>query len=218
MNRMSRIASVTLAAGVVSGSWFPVASQSAGAARASGKPAAPQVCSLLSAAEIDRLVVRGQDTHGAPVERDSTSLGIADSACEFGGFGQIVLFSGAGSEQRFEAFLKRFKAEQEKRTPVSGVGDRSYIMFPKPRNEYQDRAAYLVTRTGPYTLGISLNARTSPLDGPMGPVLKASCTGYKLSRKEQASCVKVMAEKSETAESLQPAVVELAKVVVARLR
>lgn len=218
MNRVSRIASLSLAAGVVSGGWIPVASQSAGTARASGTPVAPQVCSLLSAAEIDRLVVRGQDTHGAPVETDSTSLGIADSACEFGGFGQIVLFAGAKSEARFEAFLKRFNADQEKRTPVSGVGDRSYIMFPKPRDEYQDRAAYLVTRTGPYTLGISLNARKSPLDGPMGAALKASCRGDKLSKKEQASCAKVMAEKSETAESLQPAVVELGKVVVARLQ
>jgi hypothetical protein len=120
------------------------------------------------------------------------------------------------SQSDFEASLRRYQRDKETRHPVTGVGDRAYIMFPAPRNEYEDKVALLVTSVGQHTLGISLATRK----GAANSLSAEICRGYQseLSKKEKEECENISADKGETAESLQPAVVEIAKVAVAKLR
>ena len=67
---------------------------------------------------------------------------------------------------------------------MSGIGDRAYIMYPAPQNQYQRPTAFLVTRVGPHTLGVVVSA----------------------------------VSKEASAQSVQPAAVEVAKAPIAQLR
>ena len=85
--------------------------------------------------------------------------GGSGSVCGFnGGAQQLILFSGPSSEADFEALLKVYRHDKEVRHPVSGVGDRAYIMYPALQNQYQRPTAFLVTRAGPHTLGVVVSA------------------------------------------------------------
>lgn len=49
-------------------------------------------------------------------------------------------------------------------------------------------------------------------------VMAQYCRSGEVSKRDQKECEEVLADKGETAESLQPAVVEVAKAAVAKLR
>lgn len=206
MGAMTRSARLALAA--VAAWWTPVVAQ---ATRAPGAPAGnggmPHACSLLTSVEVEKLINRGRPAYGEP---EALSLG-GGSGCEYPVGAQVLIFSGPKSQSDFESFLRTFKKDKETRHPVPGVGDRAYIMFPTPRDENEDRLAYLVTTVGRHTVAVSMAAKKGQADGPM----MEYCRRGELSKKE---CAQIEADKSETAESLQPAVVEVAKVVIAKLR
>lgn len=204
----TRTLPIILAAAAMMALWSPLSAQTAGPASAA-KQTTRDACSFLTEGEVDRLINRGQRAYGTA---ESVPLrGGAGSVCEYPIGAQVVLFSGPRSQEEFEAFLKTYNRDRERRHPVSGIGDRAYIMFPTPRHKNEDRLAYLVTNVGPHTLGVSMAARDGMGDSPM----MEYCRRGQLSREE---CAKLEADKSETAESLQPAVKEVAKAVVAKLR
>jgi hypothetical protein len=167
-------------------------------------------CSILTTAEADKHVARGQPTYNQAPDVVQVAGG---SLCEYPFGGQIGVWKSAESLERF---LKAWKADQAKRHPVSGVGDRAWIMFPVPENEYKDRPAYLVAHVGAKVVTVALMARKGQATGVMGQV----CSGdqSQLKPKEKESCKAILADKGETQESLQPAVIELAKLVVANVR
>lgn len=205
MNAMTRRVPLALAA--LAAAWSSAAAQSSGgAAAATGVHA----CSLLTDAEVERLINRGRRAFGEP--EVVSLLGGAGTACEYPVGAQVVLFSGPTSQRDLETLLQRFKKDKEIRHPVTGVGDRAYIIFPTPRDKYEDRVAYLVTFVGRHTVAVSMAAEDSPADGPM----MEYCRRGQLSREECAELE--AAGKGQTAESLQPAVVEVARAVVAKLR
>lgn len=172
-------------------------------------------CALLTSAEAVKHIARGQPTYGQTPDA-ITVLGGAGSLCEYPFGGQIGLWRAPKAQESLELFLKRFKQDKERRHPVSGVGDRAWIMFPVPEDEYKDRVAYLVADVGQQIVTVALFARKGAADGPMGAVCRGDQSRLKADEKED--CKKILASKSETQESLQPAVVELAKVVVAKVR
>src|SRR3954453_12392167 len=134
-----------------------------------------QACSLLMKSEAEKIT-------GRPLYRDPEAMGLTGgSVCDYG-TAQVILFSGEGSGERLEALLKSFGHDRDERHPVSGVGEGAYVIYPEPRNQYQDTVAFLVTKVGPHTVAVSLAA-----------------------------------EEGKPAESVQPAVVALAKAVVAKL-
>lgn len=183
---------------------------------AGGSPLAAQSnpCGLLTTAEATRHIARGQPTYNeAPT---ATQLGGgAGAVCDYPFGGQVGVWRAPNAEQNFERFLKSWKV-QAKRHPVAGVGDRAWIMFPVPENQYKDRVAFLVAHVGQQLVTVHLVARDGAADGPMGQVCRGDQSRLKPDEKED--CKKVLADKSETQESLQPAVVELAKLVVAKVR
>lgn len=121
-------------------------------AQGAGKPAGIQVCSLLTDAEVEQLVARG----GFASEKNETPLA-GGSSCTYGiGRGQIMVFSGPKAEANFNDLLVSFHKDKETRHPVTGVGDGAYVIYPKPRDEYEVRVGLLATKVRQYMLGISL--------------------------------------------------------------
>ena len=136
--------------------WSSASAQSGAGAPRSGQ-ASPGACSLLTEEQVKTLIYRGQRPD-APAEEIPRKGG---TACAFnGGQHQLILFSGPSSEADFESTLKAYKHDKEARHPVSGVGDKAYIMYPPPQNQYQRPTAFLVTRVGPHTLGVVIAAQS----------------------------------------------------------
>jgi hypothetical protein len=185
--------------------YFAVLVLAAPSASAQGNP-----CSLLTSAEAVTHIARGQKTYGQTPDAVAVAGG---ALCEYPFGGQVGLWS---SMDALERFLKVWKADKAARHAVSGVGDRAWIIFPVPEDEYKDRTAYLAAQVGARVLTVALHARKGAADGPMGQV----CRGdqKRLKPDERADCLKILADKSETQESLQPAAVELARLLVPRVR
>lgn len=175
--------------------------------------ATPSACSLLTESEVSRLITRGQPTYSEP--EATTLAGGAGSVCQYE-HGQTGLWTGPGSEARFEQFLASWKQDKQPRQAVSGVGDKAYVIYPKPRNSYSDVGPFVVATVGANIVTASLFARKGQAAGLMGEVCRGDQA--QLNDKEKKECAKVLADSGETPESLQPAAVELAKVLVANLR
>ena len=172
-------------------------------------------CALLTSAEATRHIARGRPTYNQTPDAVMV-VGGAGALCDYPFGGQIGLWRAPKAEQSLEQFLKIWKTDQEKRHPVAGVGDKAWIMFPVPADRHKDRAAYLVAHVGQQIVTVALFAHDGNADGPMGEICRGEQSRLKPDEKED--CKKVLADKSETQESLQPAVVELAKLVVEKLR
>jgi hypothetical protein len=109
--------------------------------------------SLLTNADVERIT--GSRLYGDP---EPTALA-GDSACTYGGAAaQVILFSGEGSGERIDAFVRGFGQGDEPRHPASGAGDGAYVMHPKPQNAYRDTIGLLVVPLAGHPLGITLAA------------------------------------------------------------
>lgn len=196
------------------GSWLALAVAAAiGLGTAPAAQAATNVCGLLTDAEVARLITRGQPSYSAP--EATTVSGGNGSICQYE-HGQTGLWMGPGSGPRFEQFLASWKQDKEPRQPVSGVGDMAYVIYPATRSNYSDEGPFLVATVGPHIITAALFARKGQASGLMGEVCRGDQS--RLNEKEKKECTKVLADLGEKPESLQPAVVELGKVLVARFR
>ena len=170
-------------------------------------------CALLTSAEAIKHIARGKPTYDETPDAVQLSGG---AVCDYGFGGQIGVWNAPNASENFERFLKSYRADKVPREPVSGVGDRAWIMYPPPENEYKDRPAYLVSYVGQKVVTVALFAHKGAADGPMGQVCRGDQS--RLKPDEREDCKKILANKSETQESLRPAVIELAKLVVAKVQ
>jgi hypothetical protein len=143
---------------------FAVASASrASAQAASAKKAgvaeakSSKACTLLTEAEQAKYIARGQKIYDGPTA--FTVGGGAGSGCSWDGDrGQIIIYSGPNAEQGLEGLIAAFKQQDVPRQAVSGVGDKAWVIYPKPANQYQARAGFMGVKTGDQMLAISLEA------------------------------------------------------------
>lgn len=170
-------------------------------------------CALLTNAEALTHIARGKPTYDQTPEVTAVGGG---SLCQYPVGGQLGVWRAPNAEANFERFLQAWKVDKATRHPVAGVGDRAWIMFPVPENEYQDRAAYLVAHVGQQIVTVALFAHDGQADGMMGRVCRGDQS--RMTAREREDCKKILADTSESQESLQPAVIELAKLVVERVR
>jgi hypothetical protein len=170
-------------------------------------------CALLTTAEAVKHIARGRPTYDQAPDATVVSGG---ALCQYPFGGQIGVWRGPGAEANLEQFLRSWKADKERRHPVSGVGDRAWIMFPVPASRYKDRGAYLVTYVGQQIVTVALFAHKGNAESSLGEICRND--PGRLKPKEREDCKRILADKSETPESLQPAVVELAKLLVAKVR
>lgn len=167
-------------------------------------------CSLLSDAEATKHIARGQPTYG---ETPTVTQVAGGQLCEYGYGGQVGVWT---TRADLDRFLKAWKADKTPRQAVSGVGDAAWIMFPVPEDKYKDRAAYLAAQVGQRVVTVALFARQGRSEGIMGEVCRGN--QKQLKPDERKECPAILADKGETQQSLQPAVEELAKLLVPRVR
>jgi hypothetical protein len=172
-------------------------------------------CALLTSAEAVKHIARGRPTYNQTPDAVRV-VGGAGALCEYPFGGQVGIWRAPNAQENLEHFLKVWKADKATRHPVSGVGDRAWIMFPVPENQYKDRVAYLVAHVGQQIVTVALFAREGSADGPMGQVCRGDQS--RLTPDEKEDCKNILADISETQESLQPAVIELAKLLVGNVR
>jgi hypothetical protein len=151
MRKMLPAALLTLAAAAVPSS--AGAQPRAAAPGGDAGAGAVEACSLLTKAEVERAAGRRFYDDPEPMRLAGGSV------CAYGtGKAQIILFSGERSGERLDALIKNYGHENAQRHPVPGVGDGAYVIYPRPRNQYEDRVAFIVVRAGRHALGISLAA------------------------------------------------------------
>ena len=109
-----------------------------------------KACALVSRADV-------QKAAGREVYQEPESDGDAGWLCNIG-IGEVKLYSGPKSWEQWESTLKAFKKENEPKTTIQGLGERAYILYPKPDNEYQGNIAILVAKSGNHTIALSLEA------------------------------------------------------------
>jgi hypothetical protein len=138
-------------------------------AQAPAKQAGIQVCSLLTAAEEKQLIARGNhDT-----DKEETQLA-GGSSCTYGAArGQIIVYSGPKADANMNNLLKAFHQDTTPKQPISGVVSGAYVIYPKPRDEYESRTGLLVAKVRQYVLGISLEPDDGKPSNSVEPALIA---------------------------------------------
>lgn len=116
-----------------------------------------KACTLLTGDEQKKYIGRGQKIYSGP---DAFTLGGgAGSGCSWDGDrGQIIIYSGPKAEQGVDGLLAAFSQDKVAKQPVAGVGDKAWVIYPKPRNQYQARVGFLGVKAGDQMLAISLEA------------------------------------------------------------
>lgn len=177
-----------------------------------GSPAIAQSnpCALLTTAEATKHITRGHEADGETPDAHRISGGVV---CVYPDGGEIGLWEPPNAEQKVEGLLKIFKADKADRRAVAGVGDKAWITFPPPRDD-DERVTWLVAHVGQKLVSVALVAHDGMADGPLG----THCRKDPITPDEKEDCKKILADTSETQESLQPAVIELATLVVAKVR
>ena len=171
-------------------------------------------CKLLTNAEVVQHIDRGRQNFD-PDPKETSVLGGKGSICQYT-FGQVVVWTAPNAEQNLESFIKAWKVTMGDRKPVTGVGDRAWIAFPVPNSKYEDRAAFVVANVGQQVVTVALFAHDGNAESSMGEICRRDQA--KMKPREQEDCKKILADKSETQESLQPAVTALATLVVEKVR
>ena len=84
--------------------------------------------------------------------------------------GQVLLFTGEGSNAAFDRLLASFGQEDLPRSPVNGLGDGASALFYDPENPYQDHGAFVVFGAGPPTVAVTVYAEEGePAGGGAAP-------------------------------------------------
>jgi hypothetical protein len=92
------------------------------------------------------------------------------SHCDYDG-GSIRIYQGKAPAAALDATLKAFKADQEPRVPVQGIGDKAFFMIPMPDNKY-NRLGLLAVYAGPRVLQLTLDAQGNEPIGATRPRLE----------------------------------------------
>jgi len=108
------------------------------------------VCTLLSKAEMAKFISRDR-------ERFSEASEMA-GICNYGGYIQILVYSGPDAEGRFIGLLKSFKKDTETRFPLTSLGADGWVMYPHPDNQYQSIGAFTHAKVGPHVVSIFIEA------------------------------------------------------------
>lgn len=162
--RVTRAATAVVALGALSSAAAETNSELAGRLIDKQSTAVP-ACALLSDQEITKMTGRPSYTKAEGVQ-----LKNGGSSCTWDSGVNINLFSGPGSAEQHEDFLKAFEQDKTPRQTISGLGDSAYATA-WMGNQYQGNHAVLVVRKGVHTMGISLQAKGSETPQSVQPKL-----------------------------------------------
>ena len=173
---------------------------------------APNACGLLTKAEVDKLINRGKTVSGDPTVISSAAG--KGSVCDYPAMAQVGIYVGPNSHSHFEWIPKAYQITEKDKKPVTGIGDKAYRFSVQSKNPV-DHGTTLVMTVGEYTVTAQIAAHVGEADG-----FKASYCKFPadLTPAQKADCDKAMADKTELPEAVWPAVQELGKVLVAKVR
>jgi hypothetical protein len=120
-----------------------------------GKPAASfDACELATNAEVSQIAEEKPEfaKHWSAPEASS-----GGAHCQYDG-GSIQVHQGKAPAAALDAMLKAWKADQQPRAPVGGVGDKAFFMIPAPNDEY-NRFGMLAVYAGPRVVQLTLDAQ-----------------------------------------------------------
>lgn len=131
-------------------------------APAGNAASALRACSLLTNADIAKATAR-------PLSEDPYDM---NRLCEFGS-GRAVLrvFSGAKPADQVDATLREYQKDGNIKHPVSELGSGAYVMFPQPRDEYEDTLVVGVAPAGKHILMLTLAAEEGETAASLQPAL-----------------------------------------------
>ena len=124
-----------------------------------------QACSLIARADVKKAT-------GSDPFVDPEPAGQGGWICNVGS-GELKLYSGPKSWEAWESTLRGFKQDKEPQTPAPGFGERAYFLYPKADNAHQGNVAFLVVKSGNYTLALSLDAPDGKPAQAMRPALES---------------------------------------------
>ena len=141
---------------------------SAASAQGTASPTVAYMCGLLTKAQVEKVINRKLYSEGEGV------LLASGAVCDWGaGEAQVMLFTGPKADANWEAMLERFGHKGIKRTPVPGLGAPAYVVYPPPKNEYQETVAMVVLKTAPGTLVVSSAVnKGEPAQKALGPTIE----------------------------------------------
>lgn len=129
---------------------FAIAILLLGLAPSDAHSADVQACSLVARADVQKATGRDPFVDPEPA-------GQGGWICGFGP-GELKLYSGPKSWEAWESTLRGSKKDKEPRVPVAGFGERAYFLHLKADRPGHDDIAFLVVKSGNYTLALSLDA------------------------------------------------------------
>jgi hypothetical protein len=132
--------------------WAPLAGQSP--AGDGAEPGSPDVCAIVTHDEVKQL---SEDPMVKFWTEPEATMVAGGAVCDYSG-GQIRLYSGSQSEANWNHALEVWNQDGQPRTPISGIGDRAYLMYNKPRSKYEGRYAVVAATVGRHTVTVALEA------------------------------------------------------------
>lgn len=123
-----------------------------GAELARSKDGSIQACSLLTKEEVKEVTALND-----PYRLNDEPYGQGALCDYYSGLVTLRIFSGKKPEDEVDWVLANYKIQGEKQA-ISGFGSGAYIMFPQPRDQYQDTFALLVGRAGQHMFMITVAA------------------------------------------------------------
>ena len=136
-------------------------------AQGAAAPTIEYVCGLVTKAQVEKEIGRKLYDEGEGMVLASGAL------CNWGGGeAQILLFTGPKSEANWESMIKQFGHGNAKRTPVPGLGGPAYVIYPPPKNEYQETVAMVVVKVAQGTLIVSTSVKKGdPAEKALAPTV-----------------------------------------------
>ena len=122
---------------------------------AHGADGGPPACSLITVADAQKAT--GNKDSFAPEQYPYPQGG---TICSVPG-AELLVLSGADSWKRFDKVLEQTRRQGESRKSISGVGERAFVMYPKPTNQHQRDfpQGLLVAQRGQHTLSLAVDVQ-----------------------------------------------------------
>jgi len=122
-------------------------------------------CSLITRADVTKATGRNPYVDPEPAGQGGWICNV--------GIGELKAYSGLKAWEAWESTLKGFNKDKEPQIPAPGFGERAYFLYLKEENKYQSNVAFLVVKSGNYTLALSLDAPGEKPAESMRPALES---------------------------------------------
>ena len=121
---------------------------------ARGSDGGPPACSLIQGADVQKVTGarRSFPSEQYPYPQGGTICSVPGA--------ELVVLNGADSGKRFDKLLESLRRQDEPRKSISGVGERAYAMYPKPKTSVQREhpQGLIVAQRGPYIVSLAVDA------------------------------------------------------------